>query len=298
MLSTLKELVWLLGHVVRHPNNKRQRLRATLRFFHWQLHKRLWKTPLTVSVGSNRLFKVICDSYFSSLVIYNRLPDWDEMNFLLRLLRPADGFVDIGANVGFYTVLASTLVTEGPILSVEANPKNVTILREQVQLNGLSNVTVLPFALGNVAGEVAFSDSSRETGSLADGSESDGRLIKDPCQTLDAALGGLALPAWTVAKMDVEGCEEMILQGGRDTLAQNRISVWLFELADAGLKRHRSSAEQLVRLFNEHGYSICYWDEKTQRLGGRGDEADTDRANYIACRDAGQLGQRLRASKQ
>ena len=294
MPSIIKELVWLLGHVLRHPDNRKHRLRATLRFFRWQLHKRLRKTPITVRVGANRSFKVVCDSSFSSLVVYNRLPDWDEMNFLLRLLRPSDGFIDIGANVGFYTVLASTVVTDGPVLSVEANPKNVLILREQVQLNGLQNVTVMDFALGNVAGEIAFSDSSRETGSLATGNEADGRVIKVPCKTLDAVLGSLSLPDWTIAKMDVEGCEEMILQGGTETLAQKRIGVWLFELADTGLKRHHSSAEQLVKAFNDHGYSIHYWDEESRRFGKHGDEADTDRANYIACVDAERTVQRLR----
>ena len=294
MPSIINELIWLLGHVLRHPNNRRQRLRAVRRFFRWQLHKRLRKTPITVRVGTNRSFKVVCDSSFSSLVVYNRLPDWDEMNFLLRLLHPSDGFIDIGANVGFYTVLASTVVTDGPILSVEANPKNVLILREQVQLNGLQNATVMDFALGNVAGEVAFSDSSRETGSLATGSEADSCVIKVPCKTLDAVLGSLTLPEWTIAKMDVEGCEEMILRGGTDTLAQKRVGVWLFELADSGLKRHHSSAEQLVRLFNDHGYSIHYWDEEARRFGKRGDEADTDRANYIACVDAEQIVERLR----
>ena len=294
MPSIINELIWLLGHVLRHPNNRQHRLRAVWRFFHWQLHKRLRKTPITVRVGTNRSFKVVCDSSFSSLVVYNRLPDWDEMNFLLRLLRPSDGFIDIGANVGFYTVLASTVVTDGPILSVEANPKNVGILREQVQLNGLSNATVMDCALGNVAGEVTFSDSSRETGSLACDNETDGCQIKVLCKTLDAVLGSLTLPDWTIAKMDVEGCEEMILQGGTDTLAQKRIGVWLFELADTGLKRHHSSAAQLVRIFNDHGYSIHYWDEEARRFGKRGDEADTDRANYIACVDAERIVERLR----
>ena len=293
MPSVIKELVWLLGHVLRHPDNRQHQLRAALRFFRWQLHKRLWKTPITVRVGTNRSFKVVCDSSFSSLVVYNRLPDWDEMNFLLRLLRSSDGFIDIGANVGFYTVLASTVVTDGPILSVEANPKNVVILRDQVQLNGLRNATVMDFALGNVAGEVAFSDFSRETGSLASGGATEGCLIKVPCKTLDAVLGSLILPDWTIAKMDVEGCEEMILQGGTETLAKKRISAWLFELADTGLKRHHSSAEQLVKIFNDHGYSIHYWDEESRRFGKRGDEADTERANYIACVDAERIVGRL-----
>ena len=100
------------------------------------------------------------------MVIYNVLPDWDEMNFLLRFLRPSDGFIDIGANVGFYTVLASTVITEGPLLAFEANPRNVEVLRQQIELNRLANAEIFCSALGDSTGELKFSDSGRETGAV------------------------------------------------------------------------------------------------------------------------------------
>jgi hypothetical protein len=67
------------------------------------------------------------DSKFSSLVFYTKLPDWDEMNFLLRVLRPGDGFVDIGANVGFYTLLASARCSSDCIWAAEALPRNIEV---------------------------------------------------------------------------------------------------------------------------------------------------------------------------
>jgi hypothetical protein len=74
-MNRLKEFQTLLRHVLDHPNNRKNRLCAAMRLLKWQLSKNISKKPVIVPVGNNRRFKVVCDSKFSSLVIYNRLPD-------------------------------------------------------------------------------------------------------------------------------------------------------------------------------------------------------------------------------
>lgn len=293
MAHSLSELRWLLTCVVRHPGNRNRRVRAVFRFVWWQIHKRLIKSPTTVRVGATRRFKVVCDSPFSSMVVYNRLPEWDEMNFLLRFLRPTDGFLDIGANVGFYTVLASTIVTEGPLLAFEANPRNTDVLRDQVELNQLANAEVFGNALGNSTGQLSFFDSGRETGSIAGDKDPGAKLITVPCKRLDDCLGERSLPDCVVAKMDVEGCEALVLEGATGTMQGGRIAVWLFELNEIALRKHDASGDKLLGIFSHHGYSIHYWDEERQRLGKKGDEGDTDRENYLACRDVDSVRARL-----
>ncbi len=293
MLHSFSELRWLLGCVLNHPANRRHRIRAVLRFAWWQIRKRVSKRPAVVRVGANRKFKVLCDSPFSSMVVYNGLPEWDEMKFLLRVLRPSDGFIDIGANVGFYTVLASTVVTAGPLFAFEANPRNLEVLRDQVEINALTNAEVFGTALGNTTGELSFSDSGRETGSLATDLNSGAKLITVPCCRLDDCLAEHFLPEYVVAKMDVEGCEALVLDGATAAMQSGRISVWLFELNETALCKHGSSGEKLTGAFIEHGYSIHYWDEEHQRLGTKGDGRDASRENYVACRDVAALKTRL-----
>ena len=293
MLRTLSELRWLLGCVLNHPANRHHRIRGLFRFAWWQLRKRVSKRPAVIQIGANRKFKVLCDSPFSSMVVYEGLPEWDEMKFLLRILRASDGFIDIGANVGFYTVLASTVVTEGPLLAFEANPRNLEVLRDQVQLNELANAEVFGTALGNTTGELSFFDSGRETGSIATDGDSGTKVITVPCRRLDDCLAGRSLPDYVVAKMDVEGCEALVLEGAVAAMQSGRISVWLFELNEIALCRHGSSGEKLIEAFSKHGYSILYWDEAHRRLGTKGDERDGDRGNYVACRDAQALEARL-----
>ena len=293
MAHSLSELRWLLGCVLRHPANRDHRCRAFFRFVGWQLRKRLLKRPTVVRVGATRQFKVVCDSPFSSTVLYSVLPDWDEMNFLLRFLRPSDGFIDIGANVGFYTVLASTVVTEGPLLAFEANPRNVAVLREQVELNHLANAEIFCNALGSSTGELSFCDSGRETGSVQSGNDPQAKSFTVPCSRLDDSLGHRTLPACVVVKMDVEGFEASVLAGATATMEKGGVSVWLFELNDVALREHGSSGEKLIAAFSDHDYSIFYWDEDRQRLGKRGDEQDDGRANYLACRDSAIIERRI-----
>ena len=257
------------------------------------MRKRLVKRPAVVAVGATRRFKVVCDSPFSSMVVYNGLPEWDEMNFLLRVLRPSDGFIDIGANVGFYTVLASTIVTAGPLFAFEANPRNLEVLRDQVKLNDLGSAEVFGIALGNTTGELSFFDSGRETGSIAGKSDPRANLITVPCSRLDDCLAGRSLPDCVVAKMDVEGCETMVLEGATVLMQSGRIGVWLFELNEIALSKHGGSGDKLIEIFSRHGYSILYWDEERRRLGVRGDEGDANRENYLACRDLEALRSRL-----
>lgn len=292
MKGLFSELRWLLGSVVRHPGNRHHRVRAVLRFVWWQLRKRLVKRPAVVRVGATGRFQAVGDSPFSSMVVYTGLPEWDEMNFLLRVLRPSDGFMDIGANVGFYTVLASTIV-KGPLLAFEANPRNLEVLREQVKLNQLANAEVFGTALGNSNGELSFFDSGRETGSIASEKDAGAKLITVPCSRLDDCLAGRSLPDFVVAKMDVEGCENLILEGAASVLGSGRISVWLFERNEVALQKHGGSGEELLATFCKHGYSIHYWDEERKRLGKKGDECDSERENYLACRDVGAVERRI-----
>lgn len=76
-------------------------------------------------------------------------------------------------------------------------------------------------------------------------------------------------------------------------MESGRISVWLFELNETALRKHGSSGEKLLETFSQHGYSILYWDEEQRRLGTKGDEGDSDRENYVSCRDVEALQTRL-----
>src|SRR5437764_327048 len=109
----------LLTYVWNHPSNRRARLRAIGRATLWQAYKRLTGRHWDVRLTKDRVLRCHPHNTSASSVLYAGLFDYHEMHFLLRYLRPRDNFLDVGANVGVYTVLASAVITEGEIHALE-----------------------------------------------------------------------------------------------------------------------------------------------------------------------------------
>jgi len=142
-------------------------------------------------------------------------------NYILNNFRDGDIFLDVGANIGYFTLLAASLSKSGKIYSVEANPKVYQRLLNNIQINGFTNV----FAFNVAAGNTNLVTPMDEKGGLfAHGtivSEKDASLLADgtvkvEMRRLDDILG----PPVSLIKMDVEGAEPLALQGMKNILNQ------------------------------------------------------------------------------
>lgn len=143
-------------------------------------------------------------------------------------------FVDIGANIGRYTVMvARQLEDRGRVIAIEADPENVALLRENVVRNGLSNVQVIHAACCDRDGEVVFYMQAIEEkvgSSLCPGP---GTAVTVPGVALDTVLRQLDLHTVSAVKIDVEGAEPGVLRGMQQLLrAAGPIEVY-FEAWDA-----------------------------------------------------------------
>ncbi|MDA8300749.1 MAG: FkbM family methyltransferase [Actinomycetota bacterium] len=142
------------------------------------------------------------------------------------LLRPGATFVDAGANIGWFSLLAAGLVgPTGRVVAVEPNPLNCDLARRSVEDNGFGNIEVFTVALSDQTGTVAL-----ET----DGSN--GRIVpvdSPPPQpvrvnfvvaarTLDSLLKDAGVTHVDVVKLDVEGAEPLVLAGAAEMLARDR----------------------------------------------------------------------------
>jgi len=141
----------------------------------------------------------------------------DVQRALSALLRPGDVLYDIGANVGFFTLLASRLVgSSGWVVAFEPEPDNLGVLRHHVSRNSLDNVSVIDAAVSDQEG----------VGTLG-GRGSTARLggvsgVRVATVTVDGIRRSTAMPPPTVIKLDVEGWEYPALCGMQDTLASVR----------------------------------------------------------------------------
>src|SRR5690242_8873726 len=83
--------------------------------------------------------------------------EWDKQRLVQKLLRSGDSFFDVGANVGFYSLLASRLVgSAGRVVAFEPLPRNVQALKEHLRINRVRNVTVWEAAVSEAEGWASF----------------------------------------------------------------------------------------------------------------------------------------------
>jgi FkbM family methyltransferase len=155
---------------------------------------------------------------------------------LRRFLTRGDVFLDVGANVGYHTLLAAAVVGEqGRVIAVEPNPQNAMLIACTIARNSLPMVRLLPIALATEIGYASFGSAIGSNGGFA---EADSANVVDPNLTIvpTMALDDLALDRVDVIKIDVEGAEPMVIEGGRRTIERHR-PVLVFEFSCAMTER-------------------------------------------------------------
>jgi FkbM family methyltransferase len=264
--STLYYAVSIPRQVWNHPANRHRRGRALARAIGWQLYKRIAKRPLDIRVYSGMKIRCYPDSGSASNVLYfTPYYEYHEMQFLQRYLRPGDGFIDGGANIGTYSLLAAGIVgTAGRVVAFEPTARAALSCRENLTLNGLDWVELHEAALAERSGVVSFL-TGRDVSNrilLAEEAAADGIQVR--CVSLDSILSPEAL--FAMAKLDVEGAEVAALRGAEQHLRQANPPVWQVEIWDHLLRDMGTSTGELLSLLSDHGYGIASYDADSNRL--------------------------------
>jgi FkbM family methyltransferase len=164
---------------------------------------------------------------------------------LRSLLRPGAVFFDVGAHVGFYTLMASRVVGHGGlVVAFEPNPRNLAFLHRHVGMNAIRNVRVIDAAASSTLGRLRFSCTDTESSM---GHVSDVGTIEVAATTLDHAVFATGVRAPDVIKIDVEGHEAPVLEGATRILDRFGPAV----LLEVGEENRAGCDKILLR----HGYS-------------------------------------------
>ncbi len=185
--------------------------------------------------------------------------DWEnaEIDFMTRHLKPGDGMVDIGANIGVYTLAACRAVgPHGHVYAFEPMPKTSQMLGQSISENGYAQrCTVFPMAIGATDQRMGFAISDSNPGaSHVSASAWD---IEVSCRALDNIDLSRRI---AFLKIDIEGLEPRFLEGARRTLAEHR-PVILTEFYPRALREvGGSSARLYVQALGEAGYDCFKFD--------------------------------------
>jgi FkbM family methyltransferase len=189
------------------------------------------------------------------------------VNFVLELLKPGMAFIDIGANIGVFTLPAALRVgPAGCVIAIEPSPRVFPSLERNVAINGLTNVRLIQCAAFNSDNQtVPFYEAPVDhfgMGSL--GTQFDAKPIPVLTLTLDYILGEQMIERVDVIKVDVEGFEAAVFQGAEKILTGNKTPIVVFEFCDwaeARVPGGRIGAAQ--RTLKDWGYRIWRLDDLT-----------------------------------
>jgi FkbM family methyltransferase len=147
------------------------------------------------------------------LLFYPHLYEHDEVNFLKKHLKPGDVFFDAGANIGFYSLIASKLVgTDGIVLAVEADPYNCVKLNFNLKLNNIVNVRVLNIGLSDKKEtlRLGLNTIGNRGGNSFLSQNTEG--VDVVCYPIAYLLDTYKISKISAAKFDIEGFEFRVLK--------------------------------------------------------------------------------------
>ncbi len=234
----------------RHELTRDDRLGAWVRFASWQFRSRLQNELVVPWIGGQRLL-VRRGMMGATGNIYAGLHEFPEMLLLLHLLRPDDLFLDVGANVGSYVVLASG-VCRARTIAFEPDPNTAGALRRNVSINQLDElVTVHEAAVGNVESMVPFTVGLDTVNKVAQPGVTGTRTVRQ-CRLDDVVPADNPI----MVKIDIEGYEEAALDGAHVLLAKPSLKAIEIETV----------TEKVKALLQDHGFLQAGYDPWTRRL--------------------------------
>ncbi len=169
-------------------------------------------------------------------------------------------FIDLGANEGYFSVLASRLVGEGGrVIVIEPQDRLMRVIEKNFSLNAVANATVVRAAISDHRGDAKFF----LTPEINTGGSALVRTTKYPVPTQNVALTtlsdllqGLAIDRVDLIKIDIEGAEYEAVLGSPDVFREKRIGAIALELHPGALKRRGKSVEEITDFLRSSGYRL------------------------------------------
>lgn len=253
-----------LKKIWNHSSNRNNRIGAIYRVIKWWLGARIQEKTIEIDAFGYKI-KLYPDAFMTrGIVFYTPLLDYDMMHFIQRYLKPGDSFIDIGANIGLYTLLASSLVGKnGHIDSFEPVPKTVKRLKENISINKLTQVQIHPIALGEKDSTLQFTQEHDATNHVLNfNRDNNVNSIEVSSKRLDRVISDRN---YAMAKIDVEGWELPLLKGAENLLSSNNPPVLMLEI-NGSFTKYGYKASDIINYLNSLGYDSARYDANKNEL--------------------------------
>lgn len=179
-------------------------------------------------------------------------------------VQPGMTVVDVGANIGYYTLLFGRMSTPGgKVFAFEPVPQNLEILRRNLAANGIDNVEIVSKAASNQPGVAPFFLSQKNLGDHSFFAADQGRKILEvEMVRIDDVVEGPV----DVVKIDIQGAEQRALEGMRRTLERSPAVTLFTEFCPKSLSDAGGSASAFLALLRQYRFELFHIDEYASRL--------------------------------
>ncbi|MEQ8541429.1 MAG: FkbM family methyltransferase [Coleofasciculus sp. D1-CHI-01] len=186
-----------------------------------------------------------------------------ETEFLQQTLKPGSIFFDIGANGGFYTVIAAKQVgLKGHVYAFEPGQSELELLRHNISINNLNNVTIVECAVGNTTGTAQLAIS-------CDGAMNSLAKTNHPWQcierwqsvkiiSLDNFIQEYGIKKVDFIKIDVEGAEKLVFEGANRILSSDQEIIVMFEAYELNVNSFGYSVQEFIENLINSGMYLYY----------------------------------------
>jgi len=246
-MNILKKITLTLASVSKHPLYRGRPVTAAASFVYAQCRARLHRGAITVNFPNNTVLEVSPWAKGAAHFIFPRLCEFEQMSFVMHFLRPGELFVDAGANIGAYTVLAAG-VAGADAMAFEPSPRTFKQLQRNVEINHLSQrVRVINAALGSGPGTLKLTDDLGTENYVVRGSDAG---VEVPVVALDDQLGPRTAQ---LMKVDVEGFETEVFAGATRLLKAPETMAMIVERNNSG-NRYGFDEERLHASIRQAGF--------------------------------------------
>jgi FkbM family methyltransferase len=240
------------------------------------LHKALYriiepKGIIQIHVQGSKMYVNSRDKAIVHSLITKGIWEEFETELISKLIKPGDTVVDIGANIGYYTLIAAkTVGNDGRVYSFEPEPNNYELLVKNVKINDYTNAITVQKALSNKRGKLTLFMDKTNFGAHSLSQKNiisqKGGFVTVETTTLDDFFGNFEKDSKIdFIKMDAEGAEGLIVEGAQGILKQNKIKI-LMEFWVYGLKNLGTDPSELLHDLQDRGFKIKLIDDKKRCL--------------------------------
>ena len=254
-----------------------------VRAFYATLFRHLWPGEKVIEIQGSKMyvdFEKLPEPYQETFRSYITSRNWEEPTTAMfkRVVKEGDIVLDLGANIGYFTLLATRLVgNKGKVYAFEPEPTNYSLLTKNIELNGYDNVIPEQKAVSNVKGMTKLFLSDKDTGAHTlrqhhaereFATKQLGKFVEVESVVLDEYFEDRE-QSINVIKMDIEGAEMAALSGMDRILKQNQDLKIFSEFYPSAIREFGDLPEEFAsKLMDDYHFSISAIDYIPKRAKG------------------------------